>query len=417
MKSRYLCFPILSILLFCAPLTVLAATPDLAVQSVDATNGSYAPGDLISIDIAIQNIGNADSGGFTVTFYASTDSTINYSDFEIGSSARSALAASQMSNFTVNASFSNSIADGNYFIGAAIWPNEAPNANNTGVDNTTVILARPPGAELVLTEVIAPPGAYGPFPQGSDFKVQAKVSNTGTAASGPFSIDYYVSTDSSINVQDRLITSEYHSSLAPGEIPTRQVLVLFVVPADLAPGTYFVGGIVNFNDSNSADNVNVDLDPITVTDSDTFAINIGLNDTWHNKDIPGQGFFISVFPDTSPNRPYPVMFVGWFTYDLERPAQGVTAILGEPGHRWLTAYGPYSFHTARLEIELTQGGIFGSGVPAPTQAPYGSMKIWFNSCSEAVVDYDIPSVPVSDRIIVTRVANDRVALCEELADP
>ena len=147
-------------------------------------------------------------------------------------------------------------------------------------------------------------------------------------------------------------------------------------------------------------------------------INAGMNDTWRNKDTHGQGFFISVFPDTSPDRPEPVMFVGWFTYDLERPPADVTAVLGEPGHRWLTANGPYSGNIATLDIELTQGGIFDSGIPAPAQTPgYGSMTVQFTSCSAGVVTYDIPSVGVSGTVPIERVANDNVALCESLQTP
>jgi len=106
--------------------------------------------------------------------------------------------------------------------------------------------------------------------------------------------------------------------------------------------------------------------------------------------------------------------VGWFTYDTQRPAQDVTAVLGEPGHRWLTAYGPYSADTATLDIELTQGGTFNSSVPAPTQGPYGTMTVKFANCSEGEVTYNIPSVGVSGKVPITRVANDNVPLCESL---
>jgi hypothetical protein len=135
-------------------------------------------------------------------------------------------------------------------------------------------------------------------------------------------------------------------------------------------------------------------------------INNGLNDTWRDVDTRGQGFFITIFPDIRK------MFVGWFTYDTERPAQGVDAILGEPGHRWLTAFGSYSGNTATLDIELTRGGVFDSGTPAPTQSPYGTLTVKFNSCSSADVTYNIPSVPASGTIPITRVANDNVELCE-----
>ena len=67
----------------------------------------------------------------------------------------------------------------------------------------------------------------------------------------------------------------------------------------------------------------------------TFEINAGLNDAWLNSATSGQGFLITVFPERKE------MFLAWFTYDTERPPEDVTALLGEPGHRWLTAQGPY----------------------------------------------------------------------------
>ncbi len=147
---------------------------------------------------------------------------------------------------------------------------------------------------------------------------------------------------------------------------------------------------------------------------DGFEINSSLNDTWRSINTRGQGFFINVFSGTTPDRPQPVMFVGWFTYDVERPAADVTATLGEPGHRWLTAYGPYSGDTATLDIELTHGGTFDSGVPAPMQGPYGTMTVKFTNCSEGEVTYNIPSVGASGKVPITRVANDNVSLCESL---
>jgi plastocyanin len=262
-------------------------TAELAVQSVNAQHGTYAPGDSIAIDTSIQNMGTAASTGYTVRLYASTNLTINSSDTEIGSSNRSALPASQTSNFSVNAT----------------------------------------------------------------------------------------------------------------------------IPADLAPGVYFIGAIVDFADGNSANNTNVEQTAITVTASGEFVINNGLNDAWRDINTRGQGFFVTVFPDIQK------MFVGWFTYDVERPAQGIEAILGEPGHRWITAFGDYSGDTATLDFELTQGGIFDSGIPAPTSSPYGTLTIHWSSCSEAVATYDIPSVPISGTVDITRAANDNLAGCGAFATP
>jgi hypothetical protein len=78
----------------------------------------------------------------------------------------------------------------------------------------------------------------------------------------------------------------------------------------------------------------------------------------------------------------------------------------------VTAFGDYSGDTATLDIEFTQGGIFDSGTPAPTQSNYGTLTVHWSNCVDAEVAYDIPSVPVSGIIPITRVANDNVARCE-----
>ncbi len=140
-----------------------------------------------------------------------------------------------------------------------------------------------------------------------------------------------------------------------------------------------------------------------------FQINSGLNDAWSNRDTRGQGFFVNVFPNIGK------IFLGWFTYDTERPQASVPSMLGEPGHRWLTAFGDYSGNGAVLDIEFTQGGIFDAAIPAPTQGPDGTITLEFSSCTEATVTYDITSVNRQGVIPIRRIALDNVALCESLA--
>lgn len=81
-----------------------------------------------------------------------------------------------------------------------------------------------------------------------------------------------------------------------------------------------------------------------------FQINAGIADAWYNPATAGQGFFITVLPDIQQ------MFLAWFTYDRGRPSEDVTALPGEPGHRWLTAQGPYDGDTANLTIFVAEGG-------------------------------------------------------------
>lgn len=150
-----------------------------------------------------------------------------------------------------------------------------------------------------------------------------------------------------------------------------------------------------------------------VKSEEGFTINAGLNDAWYNPATAGQGFLIAVFPGIKQ------MFVAWFTYDAVRPPVEVTAQLGEPGHRWLTAQGPYEGNTANLTIFVTKGGVFDAPEPNSTTDPDGdgTMTIEFADCTEGLVTYEIESLSILGEIPVQRIVIDNVSLCEALAGP
>ena len=144
-----------------------------------------------------------------------------------------------------------------------------------------------------------------------------------------------------------------------------------------------------------------------------FEINPGLNDAWYNPATNGQGFLIIVFPEIEQ------VFVAWFTFDTERPPEDVMAFLGDPGHRWLTAQGPYDGNTAILTIFVTEGGVFDSAEPVATTdlSGDGTITIEFADCTEGLVNYEITSLGISGEIPIQRIVLDNVPLCEALASP
>jgi hypothetical protein len=147
-------------------------------------------------------------------------------------------------------------------------------------------------------------------------------------------------------------------------------------------------------------------------------INEGLTGAWYNPATRGQGMFITVYPRIRE------VFLSWFTYDLERPDSSSPSMLGDPGHRWLTAQGPYpwldpeikmSVHgTAVLELWLTEGGVFDQAEPLPAWEPDGTLTLEFDTCSTAMATYDIPSVNAVGTIPLERLAFDNVRRCYEL---
>ena len=143
-----------------------------------------------------------------------------------------------------------------------------------------------------------------------------------------------------------------------------------------------------------------------------FVLNPGLNDAWYNPLTDGQGFFITVFPDLG------AVSLAWFTYDTEPTSEDATANLGDPGHRWLTAVGPFDGNQAIMEIEMTSGGVFDTATEITRTDPPGSdgtIILTFESCNSGTVEYDIPSINRHGLIPITRVANDNIVICEALS--
>ena len=139
-----------------------------------------------------------------------------------------------------------------------------------------------------------------------------------------------------------------------------------------------------------------------------FPINPGLNDAWYNPDTNGQGFLIVIFDNT--------VFVAWFTFDTELASADATPVLGHPGHRWLTAQGPFDGDTAALDLFLTSGGRFDRGDP-PVNAPekVGTLTLQFADCRNAIVGYDIPGVG-SNTLQIQRISQANIPLCEMLVE-
>jgi len=275
-------------------------------------------------------------------------------------------------------------------------------ASMTGVITVQGVAAQ---AELAVEEVSVNPGNYL---QGSMISIDAEVRNTGTASSGAFTIRHYASTNSGITAQDTLLGTENRASLPAGENSSGPFNAM--IPANLAPGSYFIGSIVDFSDGNSGNNTNVAEDTINVTAVSDFQINSGLSDAWYDPTTDGQGFFLIVWEDIGR------IFLSWFTFDTARPPQDVMAILGEPGHRWVTALGGYAGDTATLDVFLTSGGVFdASQPPAVTdQDPIGTITIVWTGCNAGTLTYDLPGLGLAGDIPIERIVLDNVATCEAL---
>lgn len=263
-------------------------------------------------------------------------------------------------------------------------------------------LAAQTGIDLSMSEVGVDNNVT--YPAGTAILIEAEVDNVGSMSSAAYSVSFYISTDSTITSGDVLLTTANRAALGAGNSDNFSVSP--AIPQGLPAGNYFVGAIINIDDDQNANNTNLEDEAVTIANAAVaFVINNGLNDAWFDSTTLGQGFFITVFPNLQS------VFLAWFTYDTERPPANVEAILGEPGHRWLTAFGGYTGTIATLEVELTQGGVFDSAEPAVQQTAYGTIQVEFLDCNSAIVRYNFPSLGLNGEIPISRIADDNVPAC------
>jgi hypothetical protein len=155
----------------------------------------------------------------------------------------------------------------------------------------------------------------------------------------------------------------------------------------------------------------------TVTNDDIasgsgFQINSAISDSWFYPPTNGQGFFIIVWEDIQQ------IFLSWFTYEVERPPEDATAVVGEPGHRWLVAQGPFEGDTATLNVYLAKGMIFDSEEPPVEDlVPVGTMVITWTNCNSGLLVYDLPDSGLQGEIPIQRITLDNVPACEAAQSP
>jgi hypothetical protein len=136
--------------------------------------------------------------------------------------------------------------------------------------------------------------------------------------------------------------------------------------------------------------------------------NAGFNDAWRNPvKKGGQGVFAVVFPVLKS------IFMAWFTYDTENPADDIDYSVGHPSQRWYTAYGPYEGDTAVLDLELNSNGIFDSAAPFE-QSSDGTVTLESIDCEGMLMTYDILSADLQGEIPLGRVSGDNVPYCLSL---
>jgi len=361
--------------LFVSSMT-LAETHDVAVL-----NNSFSPNNL-TIEV-----------GDTVRW-------TNNSGFHDVTADDGSFASQTSGNFTYSRTFS-SVEEILYYCSVHSSPGLNINTNMNGRIN---VIAATTQSDVSVESVDATDGSYK---SGTDLNVKTTLSNSSAEASGAFNVNYYVSVDDSITANDTLIGSTEITNIGANDSTNLDETLM--VPESLAAGDYFVGVIIDLDDTNTSNNTNHDATTIYVFTK--FVMNAGLNDAWYNPITDGQGFFITIFADLG------FVNLAWFTYDTELPPVDATSNLGDPGTRWFLGGGFYADDEAVLNIEFTSGGIFDTPSQVQRTDPPGAdgtMILTFTDCLTGTLEYDITSINAQGTVPIQRIVFDNVPLCEAL---
>ncbi|MHC4570116.1 MAG: CARDB domain-containing protein, partial [Planctomycetota bacterium] len=134
-----------------------SALPEISIQSVEATEGIYKPGDSITVRIRIECGTGQLAGDVEVDFYASADRVISDADYKIQSTGFGNLEPGESYTLDTTCRFPSDVPDGDYYIGIIVtYPDSGDNYHDRNP-----VWVSPPMDPAVQT-VRATAGTYGP---------------------------------------------------------------------------------------------------------------------------------------------------------------------------------------------------------------------------------------------------------------
>ena len=240
------------------------AQADLAVQGASLSPLSVVAGGGLSASCSIYNLSGATASSSTVGYYLSTDATLDAADQLLGNSPGFALPVGQSSSRYATFSVPATTAPGNYFVlFAADYLNQVPESNESNNVASVSITVTPPSIDLTIVQSSVTPTNTA---AGNPISMGCSIVNQGNAPASSSSVGFYLSTDATLDAADPLLTSQYGGQLFPPYSSSR--FGTAQVPAALAPGTYYIlfvadyqGQVAETNENNNVAAVSFTVSP------------------------------------------------------------------------------------------------------------------------------------------------------------
>ena len=205
-------------------------------------------GEPILVTDVVRNSGTETVSGFRVGVYLSVDAQIDTSDQLLGFRSLASLAANSEDTGGGELTIPLATTAGSYWVGAIADDlnevGENDEGNNARVAGEPLEVQAPLLPDLVPTVVTFSPAVVD---AGQTLQVDDVVENQGQAASGPFQVGIYLSSDPLITPADILIGLRQVVDLGPSAGSSGSGTV--TVPSDTPAGIYYLGTLADDTDS------------------------------------------------------------------------------------------------------------------------------------------------------------------------
>ena len=254
-------------------LTVTAPTIDLSVTYPYLTPTTVAAGASVNPSCYLNNLGNAVASPANISFYLSTDNVFSANDVLLGSQPNNSLYGGGYLSIYSTVMVPLTTAAGTYYVLFVADPTNLvaeTNENNNVASATLQVTA--PGIDLQMSQTYASPYTVG---VGSTLSLSSYIYNTGTISSPSSTVGYYLSTNSTLDANDVLLSTVAGSSLSAGLSSPRTATV--TIPAGTAPGYYYVlfvadpaNAVTETNENNNVSNTTIQVTVPTIDLSVTY---------------------------------------------------------------------------------------------------------------------------------------------------
>jgi uncharacterized repeat protein (TIGR01451 family) len=222
--------------------------PDLEITALSAPQVGYT-GVAFPQTATVRNRGGREANNVAVRFYLSADATFDpMVDTVLGTATVTAIPAQASAQATLNAPLPANLTQSSYFVFAFVDPDNAiveqSEANNRSAPSAVTIGA--PKPDLVVSSFSAPTAAM----PGASLQVTRAFQNLGNANSAPAKYTYFLSDNAVVSIADRSLLVGNLGALTPSQIDMNMESIS--LPADLAPGAYWLGVCVNYDAATSS---------------------------------------------------------------------------------------------------------------------------------------------------------------------